>query len=300
MSAPTPSTGAAAGVPVAVSEEAATGRVAEVYAEYRSVTGLAHTSLLLRELAGNGPAVLDAAWSVLRPQYAGGGLGVARDALLAAAALPTLRFVPDDLAGLAAIGERDARRLQATLRMFATANATNLVLVHLLARPAAPPSTPSAPHVAPRAAGTADASPSAVEPLPLPAPDTLAPALQAQVMEVAGALVDDPPPGWWPTLLLCVAPFPPLLDAFAREVDAHVTELRASARSLDEHAGALAAALPGTVQPGPGERAPARGLEGDAAEAVGRLVARYRRVLPAFTALAQASLRAAEALDAHG
>jgi hypothetical protein len=83
-------------------------------------------------------------------------------------------------------------------------------------------------------------------------------------------------------------------------VDAHVTELRASARSLEEHAGALAAARPGPVLPGSSERAPARGLEGDAAEAVGRLVARYRRVLPAFTALAQASLRAAEALDAHG
>ncbi len=284
-------------VPIAVSEDAAEGRVAEVYAEYRRVTGLAHTSLLLRELAGNGPAVLDAAWEVLRPHYADGGLAGARDALLSGAGLPSLQFGPADLVGLTHDGAHDTGRLRATLRTFATANATNLVLVHLLARPAA--SEPlvaagvTAGTVRPSGPGPTagpDPAPSA-EPLPLPAPDSLAPELQARVMDVARALVDDPPPGWWPTLLLCVAPFPPLLEAFAREVDANVSGLRSFAGELSRHAGELAAALPRSA-----EGATSRGLEGDAAVAVARLVARYRSVLPAFTALAQASLEAVDRL----
>lgn len=294
------SPGAAADVPDAVSEEAAKGRIAEVYAEYRSVTGLAHTSLMLRELAGNGPAVLDAAWSVVRPHYAGETLSAARDALLAAAVLPPFQFAPDDLSGLVASGERGAARLRATLRMFATANATNLILVHLLARPAAPEVAAPDARDFPIAEGSTTLSRGAgaretnAEPLPLPAPDSLPRHLQEQVMAVARAVVDEPPPGWWPTLLLCVAPFPPLLDAFAREVGSHVHELRGLAGALDEHAGALASALSGT-----GDRAGSSGLGSDAAAAVGRLVTRYLRILPAFTALAQTSLKGAELLDEY-
>ena len=294
------SPGAAAEVPDAVSEEAARGRIAEVYADYRGVTGLAHTSLLLRELAGNGPAALDEAWSVLRPHYAGEGLSAARDALLAAAVLPPFRFVPDDLSGLVAGGEHDAACLQATLRMFATTNASNLILVHLLALPAVPePAAPAARGFPFAAESTilrraADAKARDAKPLPLPAPDSLPRHLQEQVMTLASELVDEPPPGWWPTPLLCVAPFPPLLDAFGREVGAHVHVLRALARALDEHAGALAATLSGA-----GDRALSSGLGSDAAGAVGRLVARYRRILPAFTALAQTSLKGAELLDEY-
>lgn len=272
-----------------VPEDTAQGAVADVYADYRALTGLARTPLLLRELATHGPDVLTAVWEGLRAHYAGPGLHAAARRLLDGLHLPVLRLVPGELGDAGPDADLLLRRVQVTLGMFAAANATNLVVVHLIGD--ADPDGDAPPHVpadnrssaaehaaAERTAAEASAASDGVAPLPLPEPEDLPAGRADQVMAIARRLVDDPPPGWWPSLLLHLAPFPRLLDGVEREVDGNAAALRTLARTVDARAARHAAEL---RRDGRTAR-----LDGAARAAAEELAARYRRVLPALAVLA--------------
>src|SRR3954466_2712339 len=95
-----------------LSEDAATGRIAEIYHEIRLFSGVPYVSSLQRYLATL-PGVLEWAWDALRPALVSGvvsetGWRLARSLRLDAAApsSPTaLGFVPDDVAAIRNIAE---------------------------------------------------------------------------------------------------------------------------------------------------------------------------------------------------
>lgn len=286
-----------------VPEDTTEAAVAAVYAEYRASTGLSRTPLLLRELALQGPEVLTAVWAMLRPHYAGSELHVARRRLFVGLTPPQLELMRTDIAG----ASQDAadlllRRLHVTLRLFADANATNLIIVHMIAQGGstgqADAGSAGAGQVGAGSAETGDrghrvpalpllSAPEArtddVLPLPLPEPEDLAPEVAEQVLNIAGLIVDDAPRGWWPSLLLHLAPFPQVLDAIERSVTAHAPSLRALATELEARAAVLAAELvAGATR--------SAVLDADARTAADTLAARYLRVLPSFAALAACPL----------
>ena len=85
----------------AIAEASATGAVAEIFADIRTVLGVEVVNLIWRHLATI-PDALPWAWGMLRPLYADGTIRAEAQALHTRIALPHLPPFPHDL--LAAVG----------------------------------------------------------------------------------------------------------------------------------------------------------------------------------------------------
>lgn len=71
-----------------VSEADASGAIADVFADYRAITGFAQTPLILRELASHGAAVCIPAWNAIRALYEPQSFGCVPSVLTAGLRLP--------------------------------------------------------------------------------------------------------------------------------------------------------------------------------------------------------------------
>jgi hypothetical protein len=120
------------GQPLAeIPEAAATGRIAELYAEIRAVSGLPMVNLVYRHLATT-PGLLERCWAGLGPNLGSTAAAARARDLVALAALPgavALRPATPAAAGLA--GEQ-ARLAQATLAAYARGNSLNVLAMFAL------------------------------------------------------------------------------------------------------------------------------------------------------------------------
>lgn len=286
-----------------VSEADASGAIADVFADYRAITGFAQTPLILRELASHGAAVCIPAWNAIRALYEPQSFGCVPSVLTAGLRLPpisldTALVRPDfeRIAGESRNGPSGAGiaigRLRATFEQFAAANAVNLVIVHHLASLAGDVgSTRSETMTVELARPQHDANRSNSEarfdPLQHVDPHAIEPERVEEVMSVAERLLDHVPEDWRPTLLLVLTPYPALLRAVTAFVSEQSSLLRSHARVVDDRAADLAIRHRGP-------RGPV--LDEGVADALRKLSARYLLVLPAFTVLAACPLIASESV----
>jgi hypothetical protein len=225
-----------------LSEESATGRIAEIYDEIRRFSGVPYVSSLQRYLATM-PGVLEWAWDAVRPAMASGaipetGWRLARTVRLSPAVPVSAATLADwgiDAAGLAAI-----RNIAANFVRVSPVNLmTGACLAQLLngARPSGPgfPDTWTPPAMLPPMPGNAD-------------PTSLAPGPRADLMRFATE-VDGKP--FIPALYRQIAHWPAALAWLANELAprfaapetaAARSAFRAAARDA---APAMVARLPG-------------------------------------------------------
>jgi hypothetical protein len=117
----------------AVTEAAASGETAEIFADLRATLGVGVVNLVWRHLATL-PGALPWAWATLRPVYVSGRAGVEARSLKSALALPELPRWPNSVlqcAGIDAAGEASIRRI---LVSYDRSNALNLAALSGLVR----------------------------------------------------------------------------------------------------------------------------------------------------------------------
>jgi hypothetical protein len=152
-------------------EAAATGRIAELYADIRAVLGLPMVNLVYRHLATK-PGVLEQCWVALRPDLASKAAAAAAEELVAVASPPGVVALPRGSLAVAGLAGGQARLARATLAAYRRANSLNtLGMAALLGgcpgtavgadEAAAPPSEPILPmasidDLAPPVAGLLD------------------------------------------------------------------------------------------------------------------------------------------------
>ncbi|MEQ8348358.1 MAG: hypothetical protein RIB84_22770 [Sneathiellaceae bacterium] len=200
-----------AGLLAEVAEDAATGDIARVYGELRSVAGYDLVPLFYRVLAGD-PAALYWAWHVLQPAFRRGVVA----ATARAAELPdgrryaTLPAPGWELLGLSATDLAEARLV---VSGFNSANPFNLVVVLLLEqalRDGTMIDAADAPFVAEDRPGIAHRPPLALAGLP-PA--------QISMIEWLSTRGGSEPFVAAPTLWRCLAHWPPLLAMAAAQLE---------------------------------------------------------------------------------
>jgi hypothetical protein len=114
-----------------VPEAAATGRIAELYADIRAVCGLPMVNLVYRHLATT-PDLLERCWAGLRPNLASAPAAAGAAELVGLAAIPDpVRPGPAALAAAGLDGRR-ARLARATLAAYARGNALNSLAMFAL------------------------------------------------------------------------------------------------------------------------------------------------------------------------
>lgn len=117
----------------AITEAAATGETARIFADLRATLGVGVVNLIWRHIA-TFPGALPWAWATVKPAYVSGGVAMEAQQLKAGLAIPPLAAWPDSVlrsAGIDAAGEAAIRRILAS---YNRSNAMNLVALSALVR----------------------------------------------------------------------------------------------------------------------------------------------------------------------
>lgn len=112
-------------------EAAATGRVAEVYADIRAVLGLPMVNLVYRHLATK-PGLLERSWAALRPNLASSAAAAAADELTALASPLGVAAVPRVSLAVAGLTGEEVMLARATLVAYRRANSRNVLGMYTL------------------------------------------------------------------------------------------------------------------------------------------------------------------------
>lgn len=245
-----------------VAEAAATGSVAETYADIRRVLGLPFVNLVYRHLAAT-PGVLEETWTQLRPNLTSAGAEEAAEQLTPAA-LPGVIPIPRSALAAAGFSAEETALASATLDAYARANARNLLAVHSLLDGCS----------GDRQLGSGAArAPEPAEPI-LPMADlaALTPAAAAVLDEMSLAVTGPEEPRLVPSLLRHFARSPCLLALLWTVLRPALEEEAAAARAaeLAGHARELAARLPHPVRPI---------ADGEARQVLGRFAAAMSQML---------------------
>jgi hypothetical protein len=115
----------------AVTEAAAAGAIAEIFADIREVLRVDVVNLIWRHLATL-PDALPWAWGSLRPLYANGTISAEAEALRAQLALPRLPPFPPALLAAAGIVDRDLAAIRNILAAYDRTNAMALLALSAL------------------------------------------------------------------------------------------------------------------------------------------------------------------------
>lgn len=117
----------------AITEAAASGETAMVYADLRATLGVSVVNLIWRHIA-TFPGALGWAWATLKPVYVSGRVGMEAQRIRSALALPELALWPRPVlhcAGIDAAGEASIQRILAS---YNRSNAMNLAALSALVR----------------------------------------------------------------------------------------------------------------------------------------------------------------------
>lgn len=148
----------------AVSEAAATGAIAEIFADIRRVLGVEVVNLIWRHLATL-PGALPWAWEMLRPLYTDGTFATEAQILHNQLELPQLPAFPSELLAAVDLADQDIDLIRNILAAYDRTNAMALVALSALLyrlegqEPTPPDRT---------ASGGAKGTPEAVASIPLP------------------------------------------------------------------------------------------------------------------------------------
>jgi hypothetical protein len=115
----------------AIAEASATGAVAEIFADIRTVLGVEVVNLIWRHLATI-PDALPWAWGMLRPLYADGTIRAEAQALHTRIALPHLPPFPHDLLAAVGLGGDDLASIRNILAAYDRTNAMALIALSAL------------------------------------------------------------------------------------------------------------------------------------------------------------------------
>jgi hypothetical protein len=115
----------------AISEASATGAVAEIFSDIRTVLGVEVVNLIWRHLATI-PDALPWAWGMLRPLYADGTIRAEAQALHTRIALPHLPPFPHDLLAAVGLGGDDLASIRNILAAYDRTNAMALIALSAL------------------------------------------------------------------------------------------------------------------------------------------------------------------------
>ena len=115
----------------AVTEAAATGETAEIFADIRRILGVEVVNLIWRHLAMI-PGALPTAWGILRPPYADGTITAAASALRGELDLPRLPVLPAAALSAAGLLADDVRMIRNILAAYNKTNAMALVALSAL------------------------------------------------------------------------------------------------------------------------------------------------------------------------
>ena len=115
----------------AVTEAAATGETAEIFADIPRVLGVEVVNLIWRHLATI-PGALPLAWEMLRPLYADGTIAAEAQALHGRLALPRLPPLPLDLLAAIGLGSDELASIRNILAAYDRTNAMALVALSAL------------------------------------------------------------------------------------------------------------------------------------------------------------------------
>jgi hypothetical protein len=115
----------------AIAEASATGAVAEIFADIRTVLGVEVVNLIWRHLATI-PDALPWAWGMLRPLYADGTIRAEAQALQTRIALPHLPPFPYDLLAAVGLGGDDLASIRNILAAYDRTNAMALIALSAL------------------------------------------------------------------------------------------------------------------------------------------------------------------------
>lgn len=173
-----------------LAEEAATGRLAELYADIRAVLGLPMVNLVYRHLATK-PGLLEESWAALRPNLASRDAAAAAGELVAVAVAAGVAAVPRASLAAAGLTTGDASLARATLAAYRRANSRNLLGMCLLLDGC----------VGSRERDQEESVPPATPILPLASLETLTPAVAALLDELSLYAVGGTEPRIVPTLL---------------------------------------------------------------------------------------------------
>jgi hypothetical protein len=224
------------GEPLAeVPEAAATGRIAELYADIRSVFGLPMVNLVYRHLATK-PDLLERCWAGLRANLASSVATADAAELVGLAATPgTRRLQPATLAAAGLTGE-PARLARATLAAYARGNSLNVLAMFALL------------DGCDGGADTAEAEPLAPEPiLPMAPLEDLAPPVAALLDEISLHVIGGEEPRLVPSLFRHFAGDERLLALVWHVLEPSVAGAHERAGEVAARARALAADLPYAV-----------------------------------------------------
>jgi hypothetical protein len=114
-----------------VPEAGATGRIAELYAEIRSVFGLPIVNLVYRHLA-TAPDLLERCWAGLRPNLASAAATADAAELVSLAATPGAPALPPATVAAAGLTGEQIRLARATLAAYARGNSLNVLAMFAL------------------------------------------------------------------------------------------------------------------------------------------------------------------------
>ncbi|MBN8906780.1 MAG: hypothetical protein J0H99_09200, partial [Rhodospirillales bacterium] len=117
----------------AVTEAAATGEIAAIFADIRAVYRVGVVNLIWRHLATIDGA-LPWAWGALRPAYVDGSAGAAADVLRARLALPALPAIPPEVLASAGLDDAAVAGVRRVLAAYDRTNAMALVALSSLQR----------------------------------------------------------------------------------------------------------------------------------------------------------------------
>lgn len=168
-----------------VLESAATGEIAEIYADIRATLGTSVVNLVWRNLATL-PGALQWAWSTVRPLYLGGAAGNAQ-AVRRTLPLPKLPPISADALSAAGLNSSELAKIRTILDSYFHTNALALVVLSALLERDEPSAA--------KPIQLTDTSPPLVrtELPPLPAMATLQPAVQRLIAELNNFGEDDAP-----------------------------------------------------------------------------------------------------------
>lgn len=117
----------------AITEAAATGEVAVLYADIRAALGVNVVNLVWRHLATI-PGALPWAWGTVRPLYLDGTIAREAAALRAARRLPPVARLPDEVLAAAGLDAADRARIGAVLDAYDRTNPMALVALSVALR----------------------------------------------------------------------------------------------------------------------------------------------------------------------
>jgi hypothetical protein len=148
----------------AVSESAAIGPIADIFADIRRVLGVQVVNLIWRHLATL-PGALPWAWETLRPLYADGTLAAEAQLLHGQLALPRLPRFPPELLAAVDLADGDITSIRDILAAYDRTNAMALLALSALVYrlEGRPPSLADQ-----GASGSVARAPEAMVPIPLP------------------------------------------------------------------------------------------------------------------------------------